>query len=229
MSEFKRNEIQEALDNAIKDVMRNEYQLLKDKCSERAIVHWLANYFLRRIEMSDFAKAHPDFLLKRDYERENLVVADSDSRLGYTVDVEYNRMGEQGESKQLNKFCKECEYYYKESCPQKSIEEWNKTNNEKQTRSAMLDMVFHQRRQNKEGNNILCVEVKTTSTSRDDYKTLCDKKRINELVRGSRMISPQYQFGAAIHIYKENKADVWFYERGKEEPKEAYPVELKAE
>ena len=106
MAEFKRNEIQEALDNAIKDVMRNEYQLLKDKCSERAIVHWLANYFLRRIEESDFAKAHPDFLLKRDYERENLVVADSDSRLGYTVDVEYNRMGDKGESKRIfHKYC----------------------------------------------------------------------------------------------------------------------------
>ena len=90
-------------------------------------------------------------------------------------------------------------------------------------------MVFHQRRQNKEGNNILCVEVKTTSTSENDYKTLCDKKRINELVRGSGMISPQYQFGAAIHIYEENTADVWFYERGKEEPTEAYEVKLETE
>ena len=225
MKEFTKDVIQNALDNAIKDVMRNEYQLLKDKCSERAIVHWLANYFLRRIEMSDFAKAHPDFLLKRDYKRENFVAVDSDSRLGYTVDVEYNRVGEQGESKQLDIFCRNCEY--NEKCPQKCMEEWNEMNNERQTRSAMLDMVFHQRRQNKEGNNILCVEVKTTSTNRDNYKKLCDQKRIDELVRGSGMISPQYQFGAAIHIYEENKADVWFYERGREEPNEAYTVELK--
>lgn len=56
MEEFAYNDIQEALNNAIKDVMRNEYQLLKDGCSERAIVHWLANYFLRRIEESDFVK-----------------------------------------------------------------------------------------------------------------------------------------------------------------------------
>lgn len=227
MERIKRNEIKEALDNAIKDVMRNEYQLLKDKCSERAIVHWLANYFLRRMEMSDFAKAHPDFLLKRDYEREKPVVTGSDSRLGYTVDVEYNRMGDQGESKQLDVFCRKCEY--NENCSQKSLEKWNKKNNKGLTCSAMLDMVFHQRRQNKEGNNILCVEVKTTSTIENDCKTRCDKKRINELVRGSGMISPQYQFGAAIHIYEEDKASVWFYERGKEEPTEAYPVELKAE
>lgn len=222
MAEFKRNEIQEALDNAIKDVMRNEYQLLKDKCSERAIVHWLANYFLRRIEKSDFAKAHPDFLLKRDYERENLVVVDSDRRLGYTVDVEYNRIEDLGAIKELESFCNTCDYNGK--CFQKRIEE----SNEHKIRTVMLDMVFHQRGKNEEVDNVLCVEVKTTSTSEKNYKKLCDQKRINALVRESRKINPQYQFGAAIHIYKENKADVWFYERGIEEPNEAYTVELKA-
>lgn len=162
-------------------------------------------------------------MLKRDYERENLELMPADSKLGYTVDVEYNRVGDSGESKQLDVFCYRCTYENKNKCLRKIEEE----NNTKRTRPAMLDMVFHQRRKNKEGNNVLCVEVKTTSTSRDDYKTLCDRKRVNELVRGSGMISPQYQFGAAIHIYEENKADVWFYERDKEEPTEPYTVELK--
>lgn len=99
-------------------------------------------------------------------------------------------------------------------------------NPQNQEQKIMIDMIFHRRGTNDLESNVFCLELKTTSTSEDDYKTMCDKKRIKTLVYNSDN-KVRYQCGAAVHIYKEDKADVWFYERGKEEPKEAYTVELK--
>lgn len=72
-------------------------------------------------------------------------------------------------------------------------------------------MVFHQRRRNNQASNVFCLEVKTTSTKKEDYARYCDYKRIRDLVAKNSTITPQYQFGAAVHIYSVTKADVWFF------------------
>lgn len=202
------NAILQALELAIQDVMRYEGKLLEIKCSERAIVHWLANYFTKHIAETDFIKSHDRFLLKRD-DNESTLNTD-DFQLGYTIDVEYNRVGSAGESKQLYRDCLECEHT--KQCTQKD--------EEKQYKYAMLDMIFHQRRRNNEASNVFCLEVKTTSTNLDDYHTYCDYNRIQALVYGNDMITPQYQFGAAVHIYDVNKATIYFFTRDKLEPTE---------
>lgn len=203
-----KNAILQALESAIQDVMRYEGKLLEIKCSERAIVHWLANYFMKHIAETDFIKSHDRFLLKRD-DNESTRSTD-DFQLGYTVDVEYNRVGAAGESKQFYRDCLECEHT--KQCTQKD--------EEKQYRYAMLDMIFHQRRRNNEASNVFCLEVKTTSTNLDDYHTYCDYNRIQTLVYGNDVITPQYQFGAAVHIYDVNKATIYFFTRDKTEPAE---------
>lgn len=48
--------------------------------------------------------------------------------------------------------------------------------------------------------------------------TYCDYNRIQALVYGNDMITPQYQFGAAVHIYDVNKATIYFFTRDKLEP-----------
>lgn len=212
---MQRNEIQKALDAAIKDVMRYDAKLLEIKCSERAIVHWLANYFMKHIQKTTFIRENPNFLLSRTTRGPKKA---RDTSLGYTVDVEYNRVGADtaGEGKMIHVRCSQC--LHQENCEQRKEEAGH--------HYAMLDMVFHQRRVNCEGSNIFCLEVKTTSTKQKDYRTFCDWERVNELVRGSMMVSPQYQFGAAVHIYEVDKAKVWFFTRGEDAPKEAYTVTL---
>lgn len=76
MKEFEKDVIKKALDDAIKDVMRNDEKLLRDKCSERAVAHWLANYFLQHIQEALKSKG-----------------ISFNNQGEYTVDVEYNRIG----------------------------------------------------------------------------------------------------------------------------------------
>lgn len=210
-----KNAILQALESAIQDVMRYEGKLLEIKCSERAIVHWLANYFMKHIAETDFIKSHDRFLLKRD-DNESTRSTD-DFQLGYTVDVEYNRVGAAGESKKICHDCSKC--IHTKKCAQKDEEE-QLAKDMRQPRNAMLDMIFHQRRRNNEASNVFCLEVKTTSTPQDDYRTYCDYNRIHDLVVKDSKINPQYQFGAAVHIYDVNEATIYFFTRDKTEPAE---------
>lgn len=215
MVEFSKEDIQTALTKAVQDVMKNDSNLLEINGSERCIVHWLAIYFDEHIKKIDSDKYN------------NSIPFNNTS--GYVVDVEYNRMGTDKDSKRMTlEYCtkrtncmflqnsfssfercpkmKECEMLDELTEHHGKSNMFNRQNCEKKLHLIIPDMILHQRRTS---NNILCVEVKTTSTLETDYKNLCDIVRIKDMVTGSNTV--KYQFGAAIHIYQKDKAKMWFF------------------
>lgn len=172
------SKIRIALDLAIQDVLINEKKLLQDKCSERAIVHWLANYFLEHI-------------------RREIPIADKDMffnhQNGYTVDVEYNRIGAKPNIKRVL------------------------------GDSALIDMIFHHRADTATTNanpieqNILCVEVKSprlkSDTAAGKNELADDEARIRALVvdKPKSKSQPAYLYGATIYFSSSQSAYVHFY------------------
>ena len=193
---FEADKIQEFLNDAIYCVFKHEKQLLEDECSERAITHWLANYFWCAVKKNDVDGQYKD----------------------YVVDIEYNRIGQGKNPKETFK-CdgKNCQYRYKDKCIKRLLEEHETMSNEEsnhnpqnQERKIMIDMIFHRRGRNDLESNVFCLELKTTSTSEDDYKTMCDKERIKTLVYNPDNKVRQ-QCGAAVHIYSVEEAKVEFF------------------
>ena len=212
MVEFSKEDIQTALTKAIRDVMKNDSNLLEINGSERGIVHWLALYFDKHIKKIANDKYN------------NSIPFNNTS--GYVVDVEYNRMGTDKDSKRMTlEYCekrtncmflqssfnccpkmKECEMLNEMTKRHGKFNIFNRRNRDKKLHLIVPDMILHQRGTS---NNILCVEVKTTSTPQTDYKNLCDISRIKDMVTGNNTV--KYQFGAAIHIYQKDKAKMWFF------------------
>lgn len=200
------HELQRILTSSIEKVMGNEYQLLHDRCSERAIVHWLANYFQQEAQKSSTLQEYSD----------------------YTADVEYNRVDQSGHPKEVLKCDGDtCQYRHKDKCSKRYIEaETNalaSATPDQQYNYGLIDMIYHKRGINSLEANLFCLEVKTTSTSTTDYRYMCDKKRIHSLVTDGG--TTRYQFGAAIHIYAPNKAKGIFYTHDQQIPISVPPVQ----
>ena len=200
------HELQRILTTSIEKVMENEHRLLLDRCSERAIVHWLANYFQQEAQKSNILHEYSD----------------------YTVDVEYNRVDQNGDPKEMLKCDGDaCKYRHKDKCAKRYIEaETNalaSTTPDPQYNYGLIDMIYHKRGTNSLEANLFCLEVKTTSTSTTDYRNMCDKKRVHSLVTNGG--TTQYQFGAAIHICAPNKAEGIFYTHDQQIPIVVPPVQ----
>lgn len=179
--------IQNALNSSVCGVLIKDKDLLVDKCSERAIAHWFANYFW------DIVRENPT--IKTLYK-------------DYIVDAEYNRVGYNQQSKTLLKCTGEdCKYASK--CSKYALE--NLLNNGHDTRHIMIDVIYHHRGQNDVQSNLFCAELKTTSTSDSDYTHICDKERISALVSGNEQI--QYSFGATVFFFSPTGAKVRFYNK----------------
>lgn len=207
---IKATEVFDALKKATRDVLNCESELLERNCSERAIVHWLAIYFLNRIrEEKGFQSLRKFFSMER---KENGRLCKTD---GYTVDVEYNRIGSEEESKHLYNMSERCAGCASSSdCLKKPK---GKTND-----SIMLDMIFHRRSKNKKGeknplcDNILCVEVKMKNATEQQIK--CDEERVQLLVDSKEkekdmgLKEPKYLLGATIHFVSDLEAQITLYD-----------------
>lgn len=192
MVTFAKDDIQGALDKAVQDVLIHDSNLLNIQSSERGVVHWLAIYFDKRI---------------REYYTQEDIFSNEN---GYVVDVEYNR------------FYKDTKHFYSmksDICnPDCNFQEsCRKFSNKNDTYAVTLDMIFHKRQAN---DNILCVEVKTTSASRNNSNNAslekclsCDKQRVKYLTSSHENSSePTYQYGATIYIDSIQSAQIDFWE-----------------
>lgn len=190
MVEFSEEEIQSALNYAVIGVFLNDKALLDDKCSERAISHWFANYF--------WCYIHGTATDKEKYQQ-------------YIVDTEYNRVEFNGRSKSLSS-CKGERCGYSSKCTKYVLENIiNGNSDSNRTHRIMIDMIYHQRGHNDISSNIFCAELKTTSTSESDYKLICDQERISALVFGKEQI--KYQFGATVFFSSSTTAKIRFCSR----------------
>lgn len=191
MEKFTKEEIIEALSKSIALVFKKEGKLLSDKCHEQAVTHWLANYFLyyiKKIKKTENTKNN-EYSSRKIFNNKN----------GYTVDVEYNRIGEGGNTKHID-------------------------SNKGDSGAVSIDMVFHRRSAStspttQRVDNILCVEVKSTKTEAvtSNYsKIKSDSERVQALaspfVRESNNLQPSYQFGATVYFYDFKHSCVRLYE-----------------
>lgn len=189
MVEFSKKDIQESLNLAIRLTMHREQELLCNRCSERAIAHWLANYFSLKINKTPYAQKYAT---------------------SYVTDVEYNRIGSEGQYKALSS-CDELGCTRKTKCTKFLLE--NIINNEdgvSKNRRILIDMIYHKRGTNDIDSNIFCMELKTPPISESDYHHMCDKNRIETLVKKGGDVS--YQFGATVYFRRSTEAIVRFYE-----------------
>ena len=196
MVEFSKEDIQITLNTAVQDVMSKDANLLKIKSSERGIVHWLAIYFEEHIKNDS-----------------NTTKFNHDN--GYVVDVEYSRTYDD-----IKRFEHMKESLCKEVCPH--AKHCKKYLGEATYYAVTLDMIFHKRVTNTLNDNVLCVEVKTTSANRNSANALskmlsCDKKRIKYLIADKDKNEPTYQFGATVYIKSENDAQINFFEHGNQQ------------
>ena len=195
---------------SIAKVMHEDAKLFATGCSERAIVHWLATYFLE-IAQNELDVPHPDVFF--------------DHQNGYVVDVEYNRIGSDGESKHLYDMASRCKHCtVSEKCIKQPA---GKTND-----AIMIDMVFHSRSSNKRHevnpykDNLLCVEVKTSSSTQIERE--CDEERIKILVDRQNIVQedikalkePKYLLGATVYFETESKAKIKIFD-GNNTPQES--------
>lgn len=181
---FSEKDIKDAMLAAVKKLHDNDKQLILDGCSERAQVHHLAIYF--------------DEAIRKCFDEKY----GNSKSFPYKVDVEYNRIGNEGLSKVLWCYCAEC----KHECDRKKI-----------YGNVTIDMVFHVRGRGGLHDNVFCLEVKP----QQQPKSICDKQRIETLVLGTRGENPQYCYGLALHILKGingKLAEGYFYDRDKPEP-----------
>lgn len=202
MVEFSKEDIQKSLNLAIQLTMHREQELLRNRCSERAIAHWLANYFSLKINKMPYAQKYAT---------------------DYVTDVEYNRIGSEGQYKALSS-CDELGCTRKTKCTKFLLE--NIINNEdgdsknqniinhedgdSKKRRILIDMIYHKRGTNDIDSNIFCMELKTPPISESDYHHMCDKNRIETLVKKGGDVS--YQFGATVYFRRSTEAIVQFYE-----------------
>lgn len=190
---FSKDDIQGALNRAIQLTMFHEKSLLMNKCSERAIVHWLANYFYLFVNK------------KQQY-----------SCNGYVVDVEYNRIGENGEYKTLLS-CNDLKCTHQSNCTKRLLENIiNKDEKSSENKRILIDMIYHLRGKNTLDGNVFCMEVKTTTVGENDYHHVCDKNRIETLVKRGGRIS--YQYGATVYFRRSTEAFVRFFDHTVTEP-----------
>lgn len=182
--DFSEQDIKEAMRTAVKKLHDNDKQLILDRCSERAQVHYLAIYFDEAIRKC----------FKEKYQ--------NSKSFPYKVDVEYNRIGDEGLSKVLWCYCAECAH---------------KCYREKEYGNVTIDMVFHVRGQCGMQDNVFCLEVKPQQKP----ESICDKQRIETLVLGTRGENPHYCYGLALHILKGTNgklAEGYFYNKDNSEP-----------
>ena len=196
MVEFSKEDIQTTLNTAVQDFMSKDANLLKIKSSERGIVHWLAIYFEEHIKNDS-----------------NTTKFNHDN--GYVVDVEYSRTYDD-----IKRFEHMKDSLCKEDCPH--AKHCKKYLGEATYYAVTLDMIFHKRVTNTLNDNVLCVEVKTTSANRNSANALskmlsCDKKRIKYLIADKDKNEPTYQFGATVYIKSENDAQINFFEHGNQQ------------
>lgn len=197
----------ETLRSSVQKAMKEDAKLLERGCSERAIVHWLATYFLEAAQKVLTVPSPTAFFDHQD---------------GYTVDVEYNRIGSEGESKHLyeqSDRCNGCDVT--EQCIRKP--------SGRQNDSIMIDMVFHSRSSNKSNqlnpyrDNLLCVEVKTATSTKAERE--CDEERIKILVDRENITKestkalkePKYILGATVYFESPDKAVIKLFD-GSEKP-----------
>lgn len=130
----------------------------------------------------------------------------SEQKFPYKVDVEYNRIGDGKLSKVL--------YHYCDGCP-----EGCDCDKKKEDRNVTIDMVFHVRGCKELQDNVFCLEVKP----QQHPESICDKQRIETLVRGRNVGNPHYCYGLALHILNGNDgrlAEGYFYSKDELEPQE---------
>lgn len=191
---FSENDIKNAMWTAIKKLHDNEEQLILNECSERAQVHHLAIYFDEAIKKC-FNEKYQD-----------------PKPFPYKVDVEYNRVGDDGISKMLYGYCLDGEKNSEKEC----CKDCDKKKNE---RIVTIDMVFHVRGKGDLENNVFCLEVKP----QQHPSSTCDRQRIKTLVLGNGSENPRYCYGLALHILKGTNgklAEGDFYSIYKSEPEE---------
>ena len=197
-----KNDIINILRISVAKVMHEDAKLFATGCSERAIVHWLATYFLEIAQSKLNVPYHNAFF---------------DHQNGYVVDVEYNRIGSDGEFKHLHDMASRCKHCtVSEKCIKQPKE---KTND-----AIMIDMVFHSRSSNKRHevnpykDNLLCVEVKTSSSTQIEQE--CDEERIKILVDRQNIVQedikslkePKYLLGATVYFETESKARIKIFD-----------------
>ena len=174
---FDEKDLQECMRNAIRTLQIDDKMLLDNNCSERAQVHWLAIYFEKE-------------LMKKGYKFNN--------KCGYCIDVEYNRIGSEGDnSKILGNICQDCD---KSKCTKRKSTEKDGI--------ITIDMILHRRGENTLSDNVLCVEIKPQRVKNQ----ICDKKRIKILCTNKVKKYSTYQYGLALHL-KRNKtfSGVWYH------------------
>lgn len=183
---FPEEDIIKAMRVAVRNLHTNDKKLIVDKCSERAQVHYLAIYFDNEIR-------------KIFQERHHNVY-----NFPYKVDVEYNRIGNDGISKVLWYICNDCPHH--RDCDKM-----------KDYKNVTIDMVFHVRGSSYLQDNVFCLEVKPQQQPKSD----CDQRRIATLVQGENERNPHYCYGLALHILNGANgklADGYFYSKDKPEP-----------
>lgn len=191
---FSEKDIKDAMWAAVKKLHDNDKQLILDGCSERAQVHHLAIYFDEAIRKC-FDERHKNY-----------------KSFPYKVDVEYNRVGDDGASKILYRYCRDGSKDDGKKCS-------DNCSKKKDWQYATIDMVFHVRGHGDLQDNVFCLEVKP----QQQPESICDKQRIETLVLGKRGENPHYCYGLALHILEGTDgklAEGYFYSMGKHEPEE---------
>lgn len=197
---FSKQEIVSAFESAIRTFFERDSCLINDQVSERAQVHWIANYFESAIQETETYRG------LTESEKEAL-----------RVDVEYNRYTIEGKtSKMLQDVCVQCRNAYGddfvESCQQ--YKDLHKRKEDGAWGTILIDMVFHMR--GEQYANIFCLEEKPYGTNRP---LECDQFRVKQLIQGedSDNHKPCYRYGVALHFDSAHSAcyRLYTFEDGK--------------
>lgn len=191
---FSKQEIVSAFESAIHTFFERDACLIEDQVSERAQVHWIANYFESVIQETETYRG------LTESEKEAL-----------RVDVEYNRykFGDKA-SKEIQDVCVQCRNAYGdtfvESC--KQYKYLHKRKDDGAWGTILIDMVFHVR--GEQYANIFCLEVKPYGTNRP---LECDRFRVKQLIQGedSDNHKPCYRYGVAMNFNSDHSARYHLY------------------
>lgn len=191
---FSKQEIVSAFERAIHTFFERDSCLIKDQVSERAQVHWIANYFESAIQETETYRG------LTEPEKEPL-----------RVDVEYNRYTIEGKApKMLQDVCVQCRAAngndFVKSCQQyKNLHE---RKDDGAWGTILIDMVFHVR--GEQNANIFCLEVKPFGTNRP---LECDQFRVKQLIQGDRSADrkPCYRYGMAMNFDSDHAAQYHLY------------------